>query len=614
MTNDKSKKISRLEFLKLSGTSFVSLVLAACGLRPEKTVTPGPTGTASPLPTGTPTPTPSPAPICKNPLDLAPIPALQGERYSAEVPDTLDLQPRAELVLQTMTTCTDPDDNYAQYENMYIAVNPPRLRNTCSVIGKYFEATALLRYMTGNTTDQHVDQAWRRYYLEIFHLNEWWGTDHGRMLAWLGNNYQIEGDPCWLDLCKQRVEHAMQDVVHRDNYCYLPDVQGGMPTGWNATWAGWALQGLTKMYRVTQLPEALELAGKLARYLKDHAMIFDSQGRFTARHSSDQGPARHFHHPGNALEGIADYAAAAGDRELAAFARTSYEWARATGSPLVGFFPEYINDWPDDRPYVDCEACCTADMIQIAMTLTEAQQGDYWDDVDRYLRNQFVEMQLLEGEWIDRLAATSPPMALEPNDDADRVSEKLIGSFASWAGANDWYIGDMQGTTFCCIGNAGRTLYYVWERMIAFENHTLTLHLLLNRASPWADVDSYIPYEGRVDLKMKTACDLEVRIPEWVKHSEVSAVVNEKTRPLAFQGRYALIGPVNAQDIVTVTFPIFERAVETTIGEVPFSLIIKGNEVVSIDPPGTWYPFYQRAKYRENQAHWVTRERFVPAG
>ena len=609
MANDKLKKISRHVFLKLSGTGFLSLVLSACGLLPEQTVTPEPTDTTSPLPTDAPAPAPSPAPTCEDPLDLAPMPQVQGEHYSAKVPDTLDLQPRAELVINTITSCTDPENNYAPYENMYIALNPPRLRDTNPVVGKYIEATALLRYMTGNTINQHVDQAWRRLYLEIFHYNEWWGADHGRMLGWLGNNYQIEHDPCWLNLCKQRIEHAMQEVVYRDNYCYRPNAQGGMPTGWDATWAGWALQGLTKMYRATQLPEALELAGNLARYLKDHAMIFDSQGRFIAR----QGKAQHFHHPGNALEGISDYAAAAGDRELAAFARTSYEWARTTGSPLVGFFPEYINDWPDDRPYIDCETCCTADMIQIAMTLTEAQQGDYWDDVDRYLRNQFVEMQLLEGEWIDQLAATFPPTPLETSDDGDRVSERLIGSFASWASANDWYIGDPQGTTFCCIGNAGRVLYYVWERMIEFANSTLTVHLLLNRASPWADVDSYVPYEGRVDLKMKVACDLELRIPEWVKPGEVSALVNDEPRPLAFQGRYALIRSVEPGDLVTVTFPIFERTVETTIGDVPYTLIIKGNDVVSIDPPGKWYPFYQRAKYRENQVRWVTRERFVPA-
>jgi hypothetical protein len=97
-----------------------------------------------------------------------------------------------------------------------------------------------------------------------------------------------------------------------------------------------------------------------------------------------------------------------------------------------------------------------------------------------------------------------------------------------------------------------------------------------------------------------------------VKPEEVLGFVNDEPRQLAFRGRYALVGSVESVDVVTITFPIFEKTVETTIGNVPYTLIIKGNDVVSIDPPGKWYPLYQRAKYRENQARWINRERFVP--
>jgi hypothetical protein len=541
------------------------------------------------------------------------MPKISGERYRLTIPDTLDLQRRAELVLNTMTNCTDPRNNYAPYDNMYIYRNPAVLHGTTMINGKYIEAVALLRYLTGSTSNLDVDQAWRNAYFEAIPGYPWWGVDPGRMLAWLGNNYRIEHNPCWLDLSKQIVERATQEVVYQDDYCYYPDMQGSMLTGWDATYGGWTLQGLTQLYKATRDSAALELAGKLARYLKDHAMVFDKDGHFLARHPSDNGLALHFHHNGNALEGLSAYALAANDREMASFARSSYEWARATGSPLVGFFPEYINDWPDDRPYIDCETCCTADMIQIAMTLSEAQQGDYWDDVDRYLRNQFIEMQLLDGKWIDQMVATLPPTPLEANEDGERVSERLVGSFASWASANDWYIERQPGTTFCCIGNGGRALYYAWEKMIRFTNGTLTVHLLLNRASTWADVGSYIPYEGRVDIRVKVPCDLEVRIPEWVKPYEVGGLVNDEARQLEFRGRYALIGSVKMGDLVTVTFPIVERVVEATIGNVPYTLIIKGNDVVSIDPPGKWYPFYQRAEYREKQVRWVNQERFVPS-
>lgn len=70
--------------------------------------------------------------------------------------------------------------------------------------------------------------------------------------------------------------------------------------------------------------------------------------------------------------------------------------------------------------------------------------------------------------------------------------------------------------------------------MIGFENGTLSIHLLLNRASPWVDVNSYVPYEGRVDMTMKAACNVETRIPEWVKPNEVSGFVNGTQRELTF--------------------------------------------------------------------------------
>jgi hypothetical protein len=582
------------------------LALSACG----RATLPPPTG--APDPTSPPPPRLSSTPDCSDPTRLGPIAPPRGQHYSALVPDTLDLQPRAELVLQAMTNCTDPEADFAPYDSMNIWANPPVLHSTTMANGKYMEAAALLRHMTGSEFNQHVDQSWRTIFLQSVSDYPWWGIDGGRLLAWLGDNYRIEGDPCWKALGTQSVRRLSEMLTHEDDYAYSPGQSSGIVTGWDATWGGWVLQGLTHLHLATGDPAALDLAGRVARYLKDHAQVFSPDGHFLARHPSDNGPALHFHHNGNALEGLSAYALVAGDADIARFARSGYEWARSAGSPLVGFFPEYINDWPDDRPYVDCETCCTADMIQIAMNLGAAGQGDYWDDVDRYLRNQFAEMQLLESQWIDRMAATLPTRTPEAGDDADRVSKRLLGSFASWASANDWYIEGQPGTTFCCIGNAGRTLYYVWERMIGFQNGTLSVHLLLNRASAWADVDSCIPYEGRVSISMKAPCRLEVRIPEWVKPAEVSCSVNGTPRGLQTRARYVLVGAVEASDKVTMTFPIAERSVDTIIGEVPYALVIKGNEVVSIDPPGTWYPFYQRAHYREGQTRWVTRDRFVP--
>ena len=149
--------------------------------------------------------------------------------------------------------------------------------------------------------------------------------------------------------------------------------------------------------------------------------------------------------------------------------------------------------------------------------------------------------------------------------------------------------------------------------MLVFERGTLTIHLLLNRASPWADVASRVPYTGRADVSVKVACNLEVRMPEWVEAGQMAGSVNGISRPLSATGRYVLVGRVEPGDAVTVTFPISERTVRTTIGGEPYSLVIKGSDVVAIAPPGTWYPFYQRERYRQGEVALLMRDRFVGA-
>ncbi len=50
----------------------------------------------------------------------------------------------------------------------------------------------------------------------------------------------------------------------------------------------------------------------------------------------------------------------------------------------------------------------------------------------------------------------------------------------------------------CCPGNANHALFYTWESIVrADENGHATINLLLNRASRWLDIDSYLPYEAK---------------------------------------------------------------------------------------------------------------------
>ena len=301
---------------------------------------------------------------------------------------------------------------------------------------------------------------------------------------------------------------------------------------------------------------------------------------------------------------------------MAQFVRQSFEWAKKKGEITVGYFPENI----DNTEYEGSETCEVAAMIGLALKLSQAGLGDYWDDADRWTRNQFAENQLRRADWIywfSEGGLVYPRRRVPPSQinlltqTVDRVPERNIGAFAGWPSANDFYIGQGSGIMHCCTGNGTRALYYVWEHIMTYCDGELKVNLLLNRPSRWADVHSYIPYEGQVDVHIKQDCRLKVRIPEWVQPGETLCQVDDAPLEVAWDGRYADVGPVLAGQVVQITFPIRERVHEVDIEKQRYLLIVKGNDVVNIDPPGRFCPFYQRDHYREDTVRWRRAVRFV---
>jgi DUF1680 family protein len=246
--------------------------------------------------------------------------------------------------------------------------------------------------------------------------------------------------------------------------------------------------------------------------------------------------------------------------------------------------------------------------------LTESGTADYWDDIDRFVRNHFAEAQLTSTQWVYQMAKLEPSKPVAWNQTADRVPERNLGAWSGWAGANEYAA--WLGVQHCCTGNASRGLYYVWQHMVDHSGDDLKVNLLLNRASPWADVYSYVPYQGQVDLKMKKVCRaVRVRAPEWVEDGSptLACRVNGNSLKLHWEGRYVNLGSLKAGDKAEITFPISERTVRERIGPDTYTLVIKGNTVVSIDPAGKKGPLYQdRTKYRGSEVSWKQVTRFVP--
>ena len=599
------------------------------------------------------------------------IPPYEGERYETWAPDTLDLAERAELAINGLTGPTDPDADYEAYWQVNFFRDPPIMfHDVDDVQPKFMEALPLLRTITGSGHNDHVDVAWMRTLLRSVgpdglvymplkgrpwaklyvgpdgYPNPVWResgetTDiddetvtqvthdwiaQGRLMSTMMVYYLRDKDPMWKDLVKGVTDRLSELAINKGAYDYYPegsfepnakvDENAEVPVGVKAGLAaGRLIQGLVHCYRITGYRPALDLAGKLVAYVKDHGGFFDKEARFI----DESRDVIHFHDHAIDLLFMLEYAVEVGDQDLVEFVRKGYEFGRANGSATVGFFPELLEDIPRGYSYpkvqrgcLVSETCEVADMIVLALKLTRLGVGDYWDDADRWIRNQFAENQLTRIDWVERLPKPQKrtPTAFHETD--DRVAERNLGAFAGWPSANDWTI--LAGIQHCCTGNAARTIYYAWQEVLHLEDGVLKVNLLLNRASPWADVDSHIPYEGRVDVRMKQKCEkVLIRVPEWIEtgSDQVTCRVNGQDREFAWKDRYVDVGSAGPEDKVTLAFPIQERTVTEMIGNVLYTLVIRGNEVVFMDPPGTNHPLYQRAHYRENATRWRKISRFV---
>jgi len=595
-------------------------------------------------------------------IPRAETPPYQGTRYRDRVPDTIDIAENARLAIHALTALTDPDADYEMYFYLRILRNPPVLAHDHSdwCEPKFMEALPLLRLATGESLNNQVDRVWMDVILKsigpdgLFYFptggRPWFIIDlprwvpaiveqggmkstqgnlsitqfahpqpSGRILGTMTIYGERDRNSLWKPAIEKMIDRWAQLATHKDDYAYYPRSlfapgaaavpNAEMPVGmWGEETGGRLIQGLAQCYKVSGYEPARKLAGQLSAYMRYHAQYFDPEdGRFIVEPDRPRGTkyGGHFHAHTIQLLGFLEYATAAGDRDLMEYVRQSYEWAKhhPKSSDLVGFFPEWLDPY-----YTKVETCEIADMIALGLKLSQAGVGDYWDDVDRWARNQFVENQLLETNWVYEWAQKENSVPVAENESADHPAERNLGVFAGWAAVNDWVAGPSATgsvTQNCCLGNAARAIYYIWENILDYQDGTLRVNLLFNRASAWADVYSYIPYEGRVDLKVKHACrETSVRVPQWIEThtTEVTCKVNGRTRECHWEGRYVKLGHTAPGDTVMVSFPIGERTVKAKIGEVDYTLIVKGNTVVSVDPPGKLCPLYQRAHYRENQA------------
>ena len=600
-------------------------------------------------------------------------------RYQAEVPDTLDLAARGALALRSLTNAADPRFFYETCVGVHLDHQPPymswRTGGTCQQ--KPIHAIPGLRLMSGSTVNADMDAKmlesvigtieddglwwWpveNRPWRDVFQVDQSWPVAHARLMVALLEWHKSDGDNKWLDLVG-RMSDGLARVAETSEgrawyytglarsgewWGHVDPHQGSKKQSISAEPdirafydIGLPLRAFSRWYALSGDKKALDMADRLAAFMLKPTM-WTARGEemsVAAEHGRWNG---HYHTHTMGLIGLLEYAIATNDPHTKRIAEEAYRNGRSIGISRIGFFPAQIrparqrsggDTGPGGESPQTAETCATADMIALAIRLSESGIGDYWDHVEQYVRNHLVECQMLRRDLLEEIIAVSPTHEVDlATESAENVLERSIGAFVSgsdpaWLYA--WY-------SMCCEGNGSLALYEAWKAILDHSDGVVQVNLLLNRASPWLDVDSYLPYEGKVVLKNKTARKLHVRIPSWVDKKAVRCHVGEQDVSPRWLSNYLIVEGLRPSAVVRVEFPVVESTETFTLPsyERQVTCDFRGNTLVDISPRkdgpdlikmasddgGLFevkkgYPIYLRDHLKADKAPLKTVERYV---
>ena len=596
-------------------------------------------------------------------IPQAAVASFRGEYSDVLVPDTCDLEERARLFVDNfLNSITVPELMDEPFNRGRFNLFPPRLTldpggYECG-LAKYREALPLLRMMTGSKKGLDIDQAWAAnilkcigpdglcyiplvgrpwdgigdsyYYSDMkgknvqFYVNLL--TGEARLMGTLATYYENTGDEVWNRTARGVVDALTKLAVVVDDWAFFPrstpfygeapltreKTQEAISDALQPTFGetkndfpehiGRMVTGLSQYYRVSGYEPAKQLSYRLVNYMRRTKYIEEWNS--------------HFHCVSLVIQGMLELARVTHDQELAEYARRQYDFAK-TGEkmialPQIGFF---VNA----QGKAGMEGCVIGDMTALAVKLTQLDMGDqYWEDVDRYVRNTLIAIQRTHPGYAEAVFAKlweqgkTRQAPVEYNELADRLPQRLVGSFGNDSLPNDIF--DSTYMDSCCNGNCARALYYAWKSILKYEpsRKELKVNLMLNRTSPWADISSYIPYAGRVEIETKQPLtSLKVRAAKWVDNQQVVCRIGGQTRQIAWSGRYLEAGSVKPGETVTLEFPIAERREKLESFDHKYEAVFRGNDCVELTPGGEYYTLFQRDQYRLDQPRYAKVRRFA---
>ncbi len=207
-------------------------------------------------------------------------------------------------------------------------------------------------------------------------------------------------------------------------------------------------------------------------------------------------------------------------------------------------------------------------MISLAAAIANSGHAEYFDYVERYLRNYISNLQfIITPEFEAYYRKINASLGEEKINSGLKELRKFQGGIIGGSGLNDFenqLMGRVSGFEMfgCCAPEGMRAIYTTWANVIehlpksALGPSGVYVNINLSRESKWGRVVSFYPDAGRLTIKAGVSDRFFLRPPHWAPRDQVRAFIGTRNIPVKWSGDYVSFDHVKPGDELTITYPL----------------------------------------------------------
>ena len=502
-------------------------------------------------------------------------------------PISLDLRVPMRAAAECATRRMDATRNYRPWFGVQIENGLPSQLvhenwDLGDTSGRFLEAFVMARQMFSPPPFMRLAERRIRAFLHSLFKNgviygeDTAGPDHmfaqGSALYALVSDYEASPDSGLRARIESFILALEKLAAKEEDYSWYPQVATKLAPC--SHMGAYQIFPMVRFYELTRFAPALRFSERLSRWVLFHDPTITPAGVITK--TAWEG---HLHAWMDTFTGIIRCAAAGADLDHEAICRRAerlYLWVREHWTTDFGWVADSVGSQT-------CETDTITSFIRLALELIRIGRHEYWNDIERAVRNQLVENQFRN---VDRLHIADTT-----------VRKGVSGAFESYAKPNTLLAlqkGTLEG---CCIHGGMRGLFVAFQNAVTVSGDAIRVNLLLSNTRPQLDVVSFLPHQGRLELHTQSQQPIWVRCPDWLKPDKAkvdgpgSLKVENKSK-----GPYLKLSGLTPGAKLSIDFDLPEKEKSYTVAGNLYKAKWCGDTVLELSPCGEPYPIYLRRR------------------